>query len=480
MEPSNYAAVFDVTRGLRKLLHSQLELIISTAVVTVLPPGDKLKDGPGVNLYLYRVDESPFTRNAPWPGDRDNPPGTRPPLGLVLSYLLTPLGRPTDDDFEAGDDAHMMLGVAMMTLNENPVLTQTHIPGFDADLVFPQYVLDSFETVKVRLLHTSLEELSKIWATINQPYRLSVAYEVSLVELTPSRPPESGGGIVLRTGLTVVPIMTPTISELDPPSTALARVAGGAVVGNEVTLRGSGFAVPGRQPVVSVGGTRAALKPSPPATNESLTIVLPTSVNAGPDVDVVVSVGGRESVPATLTVTPWLARSVPVRTALDPNRDVDRKLILTGSGFVSPLEVRFTRGVASVSSSAFDETTAEHLVVQIPPTLANGRYDVRVVLGDAASSATNARTLQVVPRIDTVAATSNQHVHTLTIDGARFDGVDVRLSLDGVRYSVPAPSLPDPSHIVFTLGRLLDPGAHELAIDVDGNISRPVSLEVGP
>src|SRR5258708_30603260 len=151
----------------------------------------------------------------------------------------------------------MMLGVAMMTLNENPVLTQTHIPGFDADLVFPQYVLDSFETVKVRLLHTSLEELSKIWATINQPYRLSVAYEVSLVELTPSRPPESGGGIVLRTGLTVVPMMTPTISELDPPSTALARRPGGAGLRHEVTPRRSGFALPGPPPAGPVGRTRA-------------------------------------------------------------------------------------------------------------------------------------------------------------------------------------------------------------------------------
>ena len=35
------------------------------------------------------------------------------------------------------------------------------------------------------LLPTSIEELSKIWATINQPYRFRSRYEVSLVEIAP-------------------------------------------------------------------------------------------------------------------------------------------------------------------------------------------------------------------------------------------------------------------------------------------------------
>ena len=65
MEPRSYAAVFQVTRGLRMLLHSQLTKVLSSAIVSVLPPGDTLPDVSGVNLYLYRVDESPMTRNVP-------------------------------------------------------------------------------------------------------------------------------------------------------------------------------------------------------------------------------------------------------------------------------------------------------------------------------------------------------------------------------------------------------------------------------
>ncbi|HKR64374.1 MAG TPA: DUF4255 domain-containing protein [Thermoanaerobaculia bacterium] len=487
MDERSYAAVYEVTRGLRMLLRSQLSQIVASAVVTLLPPGDTLPDASGVNLYLYRVDESAMSRNAPWPGDRHNPPGTRPALALVLSYLLTPLGaKPTDDSFDTGDDAHTMLGAAMMTLHQNPVLTRTHIAGFDADTVFPQYLLDSFEQITVRLQHTTLDELSKIWSTINKPYRLSVAYEISIAELTPSIPPEAGGGIVAITGVNVIPIMTPAISELVPSIVALAHV-NGAVAGNEVELRGSGFWMSGRQPLVTVGGTRATVKTVPPPTNERMTIVLPTSIDAGPDANVVVTLAGRESLPSTLVVTPWLARIVPVRTALDPALgDADRKLVLTGIGFVAPREVLFTRSAGTTSSNTFDAgATDSRLVVTIPPALANGAYDVRVVLNDGNATATNARTLQVVPLVSAIAAARvpgphAQQVHELTIDGARLLGTEIRLLIDGVSHIVAPASPVSTTHLVITLGRLLDAGPHEVVVIVDGSVSRVISLEVAP
>ena len=76
-----------------------------------------------------------------------------------------------------------MLGVAMLTLHEHPILNDTHIVGFDASTVLSSHLRDSYEQIKVTLSSVSVEDLSKIWATINKPYRLSVAYEVSLVEL---------------------------------------------------------------------------------------------------------------------------------------------------------------------------------------------------------------------------------------------------------------------------------------------------------
>src|SRR4051812_49253514 len=119
----SFLAVHDVTRGWQALLHSELTRQSgSSVVVTLLPPGEELPQKLGINLYLYRVVESPATRNRDWPGDRRTPPTDRPALGLHLYYLLTPLGTKPEETGLVGDDAHTMLGLAMLTLQENSVL----------------------------------------------------------------------------------------------------------------------------------------------------------------------------------------------------------------------------------------------------------------------------------------------------------------------------------------------------------------------
>ena len=80
----SYEAINQVTRGLRRLLVTQLTQISPNAVVTLLPPGDQLPEVSGINLYLYRVSESPFTKNRDWPGDRATPPTNRPALRQML------------------------------------------------------------------------------------------------------------------------------------------------------------------------------------------------------------------------------------------------------------------------------------------------------------------------------------------------------------------------------------------------------------
>ncbi len=258
-------AIYSVTKGLRMLLHSQLSLVNPNAVVTLLPPGDALPEVSGVNLYLYRVNESPFTKNRPWPGDRATPPSNRPAFGLQLFYLLTPLGvRPDNANFALGDDSHTMLGVAMSTLQDNPILNDAHIPdalvnnvripGFDADVDLADF-LNSFEQIKVTLIPTTVDELSKIWATINQPYRLSIAYEVSIVELTPTTPPPLSGGVVLTTQVELITLDPPRITALSPSGGALAHVdAAGKIQANDITVSGVGLVSSGQIASVLVGG----------------------------------------------------------------------------------------------------------------------------------------------------------------------------------------------------------------------------------
>src|SRR5262249_1387793 len=103
----SYRAIYEVTRALRMLLQGSLSGLVPNAEVTLLPPGDALPETSGINLFLYRVLESPFTRNRDWPGDRVTAPAREPALGLQLYYLMTPLGaRPADANPQGGDDAH--------------------------------------------------------------------------------------------------------------------------------------------------------------------------------------------------------------------------------------------------------------------------------------------------------------------------------------------------------------------------------------
>jgi hypothetical protein len=467
------------------LLHSQLVQASPSAVVTLLPPGEDLPAVSGVNLYLYRVVESPSSKNRPWPGDRVTAPSARPALGLDLSYLLTPLGtRPDDASFQLGDDAHTMLGVAMLTLQEHPVLNDVHIPGFDADAVLPAFLLNSFEQIKVTLAPTSLEELSKIWATINQPYRLSVAYDVSLVQLTPTPPPSVNGGIVLSTGVSVVALDAPHLTALTAGRGALAHIDGGGVlVRNAMTITGSGFSFPGQAPVVRVGGQPVTIERTPAPTDTTLSVLLPTDLDAGPQADVRVTLNGRTSAPLVFTVSPWLASMTPIRTALDPGRPADLTLTLSGNGFTAaPRAVRLEGPGGTTTVTAFGPGgTDGQASITLPTTLASGLYRVRLVLDDPDRGASNSRTLEVIPRLDSpiglsqVAVAGNQ-VHRLTLNGARLNGSDVRILLDGVAHQIGANA--NAAQVVVTLGRLLPAGSHTVAVTINGQRSRSVDLNV--
>ena len=472
-------AIKDVTRALQALLLGQLNAVSSSAQVSLLPPGDQLPSGLGVNLYLFRIMESPFFKNQPWPGDRATPPSASPALGLELSYLLTPYAPAPDPTSATGDDAHTMLGAAMLALHEHAILNDVHIPGFDSDAVLPAYLQNAYEQIKISLATTSLEELSKIWATINQPYRLSVAYHVSLVQLTPTPPPPVNGGIVLSAGLNVVAWDTPRLEALLPPSGALSHVnAGGALVPNTLAIHGASFVLPGHTPVVQVGGQNAVVNSVPAPTPTDLTVTLPVDLDAGPDANVAVSLSGRAAAPAPFVVTPWLSRVVPIRSTLETPA-----LTLNGIGLTtSPQAVRFEGPGGTTTVTTFTGAVSDtQCSVTIPGTLQNGIYHVRIVLGGPGNSASNSATLEVIPAVGspiglaTVSVAGNQ-VHRLTINGARLNGADVRLIIDGLAYAIGASA--NPAQIVFTLGRLLVSGPHGVAVTVNGSVSHTVALEV--
>ena len=352
--------------------------------------------------------------------------------------------------------------------------------------MLPAFLQDSFEQVKITLLSTTIDDLSKIWATINKPYRLSVAYDVSLVQIAPVAPPPSGGGIVLSTGVQVVTLAAPRLTVLTPARGALAHIVASAVAPNDLLIQGFGLSFPGTSPIASVGGQTATVKTVPAPTDQSLAISLPVSLDAGPQADVTLTLNGRTSLPATFTVSPWLASVTPVRTALAAP---GAKLALSGSGFTAaPAAVRFEPANAGPSAAvlvtvtAFDPGGTDSLAtVTLPAALVNGTYNVRLVLADASASASNTRPLEVIPLIVTpigvaVVAVGLTQVHRLTIGGARLSGTDVRVVIDGIEYQTGANA--HPATLVLTLGRQLLAGPHTVAVQVDGHTSHDVELAI--
>jgi hypothetical protein len=164
-------AIGMVSASMRNLLVGEMHL--QPAVdVTVLAPDEP---GPGrrINLFLYKLAENPFLKNQDWtvkPGAANQL--VPPPLSLSLFYLLT--AHAPNDQVTGNTNAHEILGEAMRVLYENPV-----IPG----AYLHTGLADAREDLQIASNALDPEELSRIWATFAQPFRLSVLYQVSTVQL---------------------------------------------------------------------------------------------------------------------------------------------------------------------------------------------------------------------------------------------------------------------------------------------------------
>jgi hypothetical protein len=253
-------------------------------------------------------------------------------------------------------------------------------------------------------------------------------------------------------------------------------ISAGALVANPLTMAGAGFVLPGQTPVIQVAGQNVTVSGTPADT--SLTVNLPVDADGGPDVSVIVSLNGKKGTPARFTVTPWLSRITPIRTTFETTT-----LVLRGIGFTTaPQAVRFEGPGGTTTVTSFNgPVTDTQAAVTMPATLAIGVYRVRIVLADGASNASNSATLEVIPMVASPIGVSTttvrgSQVHVLTINGARLEGSDVRLIVDGATYATGANA--NATQIVFTLGRLLNSGLHGVAVVVNGSVSHTISLVI--
>jgi hypothetical protein len=458
----SYLAVGSVTKSIAELLSKKLNKppLMGAGVtfrVTTLPPDDdRVSDDTGLNLFLYRIHENPFTKNMDWRGDKLNPvQNGKPPLSLTLTYLMTAYikkagGTPQDDI-----TTHQVMGNAMSVLHDYPVLNDIHDSDFDAglDTQFPSELRNAFEKVKVTLLPTTMEEFSKIWTGLNKPYRLSVAYEVSLVEIGPIMPPAPSAPSVQRTALQISTIGTPVIGSVTPAS---------GTAGAAITVQGSRFKQAGSPTSVQVGGDVFTEDQLTSISDTQIQLTIPAAPQTGPRLAIVVTAGGRSSAPAVYTVTPWISIVTPLRG-------------ITGIPIAIPIALPPAPAVqvdiGGVAATVTLDPQGQFVTAVVPAAIAaNGPNPVVLTLN---GQRTNARIFEVLPLITGVTVTTSAApvATTVTIDGERLNGQEVDVNIGGLLIAGGANG--NAARVAVTVQRTL-PATTPVTVTVDGSESNPL------
>jgi hypothetical protein len=235
---SNALAVAAVTTTLRSLLTNALSGVVS---VTAKPLDEARQTAiDQVNLFLYQVSPNAALRNTPMPGQTKPGESGQPPLALTLYYLVTAYGQNNEDGA-----AHRLLGQVMGALHDHPLLHPDEIRNATLASLPDSDLHAQVERVRITPHTISLEDISKLWATFQTQFRISAAYQVSVVLIESTRPartplPALGRGAQDDAGVATQPDVTnpfPTLLSAETPDPQF-----GALLGQTLTLRGQNLA----------------------------------------------------------------------------------------------------------------------------------------------------------------------------------------------------------------------------------------------
>jgi hypothetical protein len=171
----DYTVIADVS--------STLQTVLTDAYVSLdpaSPPVAEISDLQGnistnparMTLFLFETVEDPSAKNRAKIRVTLPPPGNgfavrKPPMALLLRYMLTPWSgdRLTD---------HKLLGRTLQVLYDGAILSGTQLQGG---------LTGTDQALKVTLSPLTIEERARVWYAIEKPYRISLTYEVRVVNL---------------------------------------------------------------------------------------------------------------------------------------------------------------------------------------------------------------------------------------------------------------------------------------------------------
>jgi len=188
---SDYLVLDAVSKALRQILWDAFNadgvvrpIVGSEAAIVFSNPTETARDsGNRLSLWLYQITENEHVKNQPMLKARTPPaqvPGTParetaqyPPMALNLFFLVTPFA-------QSGESDHLLLGKTMQILYDN------------ATIFLEDAASNIFEELRVIFCRLTLEELTRIWESLREPYRLSVCYLIRVTRIDSRRTPESG------------------------------------------------------------------------------------------------------------------------------------------------------------------------------------------------------------------------------------------------------------------------------------------------
>lgn len=170
-----HTVIQEVGNALVNLLRENLtpDIIQNPDAIGLCSPDDK--GDIVLGLHLYDIRESDEIRG----NERQNLDAgrQRPPSAyLTLHYMITAYSK-ADVKFRAGED-HKILGKVVQVLHDNAVLNV-------ATLEPAQRAAEM--DLRIRMQNLAVEEKQRLWNYPNNPYRVSLFYKVSPIEVESAR-----------------------------------------------------------------------------------------------------------------------------------------------------------------------------------------------------------------------------------------------------------------------------------------------------
>lgn len=166
----DYTVIGEVSTLIQRTLDAAVKTVSGDALAKLDDLSETVSPSPPkLTIFLYEIAEDPPSRNRPHVRpDPANPQIVRkPPMALLLRYLVTAWG--VDPVTQ-----HRMLGVALRTFYDESIFAGARLTGGLAA---------GADALHFTLTPLTLDQKSLIWYAIQKPYRLSLNYEIRVVDL---------------------------------------------------------------------------------------------------------------------------------------------------------------------------------------------------------------------------------------------------------------------------------------------------------